>query len=307
MVSAQRWNMSRSGQHIELGIAENNLFLALAALGLAGPIFGTRLLPIGTLYDPFILRGLDALNYASYQDARFMLVATPSGLSLAPEGGAHQSISTPLIGMGQDKLISFDPAFVDELAIIMRWGFDYMQQDDGGSVYLRLSTRAIDQPEREMSSGLAADVLAGGYWQHAPQSDAPLAIVYSGVIASEALEAHRQILEDMPGAGLLALPSPDRLHQGWIQTLQARARGENPPPAHIEGLLRTLPAHASLVTVVDAHPATLSWLGSVARHRVYPLGVDHFGQSGDVVDLYRTYRIDADAVLDACASACLGH
>jgi len=138
VVSAQRWNMSRAGQHIELGIAENNLFLALAALGLSGPVFGARLLPVGTLYDPFIMRGLDALNYATYQDARFMLVATPSGISLAPEGGAHQSISTPLIGLGQDKLASFDPGFTDELAIIMRWGFDYMQREDGGSVYLRL-------------------------------------------------------------------------------------------------------------------------------------------------------------------------
>ena len=306
VVSAQRWSMSRAGQHIELGIAENNLFLALAALGLAGPIFGARLLPVGTLYDPFIMRGLDALNYATYQDARFMLVATPSGLSLAPEGGAHQSISTTLIGLGQDKLMSFDPAFVDELAVVMRWGFEYMQHDDGGSVYLRLSTRTLDQPDREMTPNLAENILAGGYWHHPPRDDAAVAIVYSGVVASEAIAAHEQILEDMPGAGLLALPSPDRLHQNWTDTTQARARGENPPPAHIEALLGMLPAHAALVTVVDAHPATLSWLGSVARHRVHPLGVDHFGQSGDVVDLYRTYRIDADAVLDACASACLG-
>ena len=306
VVSAQRWKMSRAGQHIELGIAENNLFLALAALGLAGPIFGARLLPVGTLYDPFIMRGLDALNYATYQDARFMLVATPSGLSLAPEGGAHQSISTTLIGLGQDKLASFDPAFIDELAVIMRWGFDHMQQDDGGSVYLRLSTRSVDQLEREMTPQLAADILAGGYWQHAPDPQGQIAIAYSGVVVSEATEAHRQILEDVPGAGLLALPSPDRLHQNWTLTSQARARGENPPPAHIEALLGLLSADASLVTVVDAHPATLSWLGSVSRHRVYPLGVDHFGQSADVNDLYRTYRIDADAVLDACASACLG-
>ncbi len=306
VVSAQRWNMSRTGQHIELGIAENNLFLALAALGLSGPIFGARLLPIGTLYDPFIMRGLDALNYATYQDARFMLVATPSGISLAPEGGAHQSISTTLIGIGQDKLVSFDPGFTDELAIIIRWGFDYMQRDDGGSLYLRLSTRAIDQPEREMTPQLAKDILAGGYWHHAPHPDGGLAIVYSGVVASEAIEAHRQVLEDVPGAGLLALPSPDRLHRNWTETCQARTRGDNPPPAHVENLLAVLSPAAALVTVVDAHPATLSWLGSVARHRVYPLGVDHFGQSGDVVELYRTYGIDSDAVLNACASACLG-
>ena len=133
IASAQKWTMGPSGQHIELGIAENNLFLVLGALGLAGELFGgQRLIPVGTLYDPFINRGLDALNYACYQDARFMLVATPSGLTLAPEGGAHQSIGTPLVGMAQDGLAAFEPAFVDELAAIMLFAFDYMQRDGGG-------------------------------------------------------------------------------------------------------------------------------------------------------------------------------
>ena len=168
-------------------------------------------MPIGTLYDPFIKRGLDALNYATYQDARFMVVATPSGITLAPEGGAHQSIITPLIGMGQDKLASFDPAFVDELAEIMRWGFEHMQADDGGSVYLRLSTRTVDQPRRDMTSELRRDVLAGAYWQSAPAPGSKLVIVYSGIVAPEAIDAHSQILDDLPDAGLLAVPSPGPL------------------------------------------------------------------------------------------------
>ena len=116
---------SPKGQHLELGIAEMNLFILLSALGLSHAINGERLLPIGTLYDPFIQRGLDALNYACYQDAPFMVVATPSGITLAPEGGAHQSIATPLIGIAQDGLASFEPAFVDELAVIMGWGFQH--------------------------------------------------------------------------------------------------------------------------------------------------------------------------------------
>ena len=120
VVSAQLWRKTPRGQHIELGIAENNLFIQLAALGLSHEIFGARLLPIGTLYDPFIARGLDALNYACYQDARFMVVATPSGVTLAPEGGAHQSIHSPLIGIGQPGLLSYEPAHVDELAVLMR-------------------------------------------------------------------------------------------------------------------------------------------------------------------------------------------
>ena len=159
VASPQRWVMGPAGQHIELGIAENNLFLLLGALGLAGDLFGRRLIPVGTLYDPFINRGLDALNYACYQDARFMLVATPSGLTLGPEGGAHQSIHTPLIGMAQDKLSYFEPAFVDELTEIMRWGFEHMQQPDGGSIYLRLSTRAFDQPARPASDTFVHDLI----------------------------------------------------------------------------------------------------------------------------------------------------
>ena len=294
--------MGPHGQHIELGIAENNLFLILGALGLAGDLFGQRLIPVGTVYDPFINRGLDALNYACYQDARFMLVATPSGLTLAPEGGAHQSIHTPLIGMAQDKLSYFEPAYVDELVAIMRWGFEHMQEPDGGSIYLRLSTRILDQPERTLSEADIAAVIAGAYWQVRPEPGAELSIAYTGAIAPEAREALEQIREDVPGAGLLAIPSPDRLHSDWSAALAARARGER-RVSHIERLLGALAPGAALVTVIDGPPATLSWIGGVRGNRVAPLGVDRFGQSGDIPDLYRAYRLDADAILDAAASA----
>jgi pyruvate dehydrogenase E1 component len=299
VISAQRWQMSPQGQHIELGIAEHNLFLLLAALGLSAPLFGARLLPIGTLYDPFINRGLDALNYACYQDARFMVVATPSGITLAPEGGAHQSIGTPLIGLAQDGLAAFEPGFVDELAVLMRWSFAHMQAEDGGSVYLRLSTRPVEQPRRSMTAELAADIVAGGYWLKPPQPGAELAIAYAGAVAPEALAAFEMLLDDIPGAGLLAITSADRLHAGWLEELRGGATSQ------VSRLLAPLGENAALVTVIDGHPATLSWLGGVARHRVYPLGVEHFGQSGDLQDLYRIYRLDADAILDAAARACL--
>jgi pyruvate dehydrogenase E1 component len=173
--STFHWEFSASGQHIELGIAEMNLFILLSALGLSHSINGERLLPIGTLYDPFIARGLDALNYACYQDARFILVATPSGITLAPEGGAHQSIGTPLIGLAQDGLAAFEPAFVDELAVLLAWAFEYIQKDGesvpsertwlrdetGGAVYLRLSTRAIEQPKRSMTPELRQAIIDG--------------------------------------------------------------------------------------------------------------------------------------------------
>ena len=177
--SMQKWTFTDAGQHMELGIAENNLFILLAALGLSHEIFGHRLLPIGTVYDPFIARGLDALNYACYQDARFMLAGTPSGITLAPEGGAHQSVATPLIGRGQPGRTYFEPAFADELAEIMRWGFLHMQATNGGAIYLRLSTRSTDQLVRIMDKSSLADVVAGGYWLIWPRSPKAGAIIYT--------------------------------------------------------------------------------------------------------------------------------
>jgi len=319
VVSAQRWQMTPGGQHIELGIAENNLFILLAALGLSHSLFGARLLPIGTLYDPFIQRGLDALNYACYQDARFLLVATPSGITLAPEGGAHQSVGTPLIGLAQDGLAAFEPAYVDELAAILQWSFHYLQRDGsgdekagewlrdikGGSVYLRLSTRTLQQPERDIGNALRDQIIAGGYWLKPPAPGASLAIVAMGAVMPEALEAHGQLIEEIPGAGLLAVTSADRLNAGWHAVERARQAGRADAVCHLERLLAPLAPDAGLVTILDGHPATLSWIGGVRGHRVRPLGVEHFGQSGDIGDLYGTYRLDAAAILDACAAACL--
>ena len=313
--SFQRWVVSPKGQHVELGIAEHNLFLMLAAAGLSHSLFGERLIPIGTVYDPFIERGLDALTYALYQDARFILVATPSGITLAPEGGAHQSTTTPLLGMGKDHLSSFEPAFADELLAILRWAFKYVQfhgggeeGDDlladgaGGSVYLRLSTRKIDQPARQIDSALERDILAGGYWMRRPAEGATLAIVYAGAVAPEASEAHAAITESNPGAGLLAATSPDRLYRGWSAAQRARRSGNAGVASRVEILLGSLAPDARIVTVIDGHPATLGWLGSVRGQRVEPLGVDRFGQSGSLPDLYREHGIGAEAILEACNS-----
>lgn len=303
VASIQKWAKSQSGQHIELGIAENNLFLMLTAMGLSESLFGARLLPVGTLYDPFINRGLDSLFYGCYQDSRFMVVSTPSGITLAPEGGAHQSVNTPLVGMGLGRLAYFEPAFVDELGIIMAWGFRHMQappEEDGGSVYLRLSTRPLEQPERKVTPELIDAVTEGAYWLKEPAPGAEIAIAYCGAVAPEAIEAHEALLEDVPGAGLLAVTSPDRLHQRWLEA--NRTRGAT---SHVEKLLKPLARDAAIVTVLDGHPATLSWLGAAGAYRVAALGVEGYGQSGDMDDLYRVHGLDADAILDAAAAACL--
>lgn len=301
VASPQKWSQQPQGQHIELGIAENNLFLLLGALGLSHDLFEQRLLPVGTLYDPFIARGLDAMTYACYQDARFMLVATPSGISLGPEGGAHQSIFTPLIGMGHANLASYEPAYADELSTIMAWGFEHMQKPDGSSVYLRLSTRPLTQPKRELTNDLKAGILAGAYWAVEPEPGAEVALAYSGVVAPEVHAAFDIIREDLPGAGLLAITSPDRLYASWTAAARARKDGRRGARSPVERLLSDLSPDATLVTVQDGHPLALGWLGSVMGHRCEALGVDRFGQAGNIAQLYAEYGIDTDAVVDAVA------
>ncbi|MER8423235.1 1-deoxy-D-xylulose-5-phosphate synthase N-terminal domain-containing protein [Mesorhizobium sp. M1403] len=313
IASAQKWEFGPSGQHIELGIAENNLFILLSALGLSHSVFGKRLLPIGTLYDPFIQRGLDALNYACYQDARFLLAATPSGVTLAPEGGAHQSIATQLIGMAQDGLAAYEPAFVDELSVIMRFALDYMQRDGdavqsertwlrdetGGSVYLRLSTRPVEQIIRTMTPELEEDIVDGGYWLRRPGPNADVIVAYTGAVAPEAIEAVGMMAEDRRDVGLLAVTSADRLNAGWTAASRARERGLVHARSHVERLFADLPAHCGIVTVADGHPAALGWLGSIYGHRTRSLGVEHFGQSGTIGDLYRHFGIDANSIATA--------
>jgi pyruvate dehydrogenase E1 component len=307
------WEFSPKGQHIELGIAEMNLFILLSALGLSHAINGERLLPIGTLYDPFIARGLDALNYACYQDARFILVGTPSGISLAPEGGAHQSIGTPLIGLAQDGLAAFEPAFVDELSVILAFALAYIQKDGegddsernwlrdetGGSVYLRLSTRPIEQIKRPMGADLRQAIIDGAYWLRKPGPNCQVVVAYTGAVAPEAIQAVGLMAEDRRDVGLLAVTSADRLHAGFVAAKREAERGRAQARSHIERLLGDLPSHCGIVTVLDGHPATLGWIGSVCGHRVRPLGVEHFGQTGTITDVYRHHGIDTQAIIAA--------
>jgi pyruvate dehydrogenase E1 component len=309
--STAKWNFAPEGQHLELGIAEMNLFLLLGAAGLSHSLFGKRVIPIGTVYDPFVCRGLDALNYACYQDARFMIVGTPSGVTLAPEGGAHQSIGTPLIGMSQDGLAAFEPAFADELAVIMEWAFDYLQRDGegdpdertwlrdetGGSVYLRLTTSPMEQPGKRADEDFRQGAIDGGYWLRKPGPNCDVVIAYQGAVAPEAIKAAGIIGETRRDVGVLAVTSADRLNAGWTAAQRARSRGNAAAKSHIETLMGGLPPHCKVITVIDGHPATLAWLGGVAGHQTVPLGVEHFGQTGTIGDLYRHHGLDAAAIV----------
>jgi|TARA_B110000967_G_scaffold206792_1_gene254361 pyruvate dehydrogenase E1 component len=313
--STAKWEFTPEGQHIELGIAEMNLFLLLAAAGLSHSVFGKRLIPIGTVYDPFVSRGLDALNYACYQDARFMIVGTPSGVTLSYEGGAHQSIASPLIGMSQDGLAAFEPAFADELAVIMEWSFSHLQKDGesdpdertwlrdetGGSVYLRLTTNPIEQPGKRGDDAFKQGAIDGAYWLREPGPNCEVVIAYQGAVAPEAIKAAGMISQGRRDVGVLAVTSADRLNAGWMAAQRARANGKKAAASHIETLLQSLPRNCVLITVIDGHPATLSWLGGIWGHQMISHGVEHFGQTGSIADLYRHFHIDADALVSSAS------
>ena len=318
--STAKWIFNPEGQHFELGIAEMNLMIFLGVAGLSHSLFGKRLIPIGTVYDTFISRGLDALNYACYQDSRFILIGTPSGITLATEGGAHQSISTPLIGMSQDGLASFEPAFADELAIILEWSFDYLQRSGknkidkttwlrdktGGSVYLRLSTNPIEQPGMRSCNIFKEDVIKGAYWMKKPGPNCELVLVYQGVIAPEVLSAAGKIGEYRKDIGVLSVTSADRLNAGWTSAQKARTLGVKSAKSHIETLMEDLPRHCVIITVIDGHPATLGWLGSVYGHSTIALGVEHFGQTGSIKDLYKYFGISESCIINTVSEMTRG-
>ena len=292
---AVRWSESPRGQHLELGIAEHNLFLLLGALGLAPELEGVPLLPIGTLYDPFVTRGLDALYHALYSCGRFIVVATPSGVSLSPEGGAHQSVITPGIGVALPGITYFEPAFGREVEWILLAALGDLAARRGESLYLRLSTRPIDQRLAPPADAAQRErVLRGGYRlvdaRRAPGFDPDRAvhIFAAGVMAPEALAASRALGDEGTFANVFVVTSPDRLY-----------RGLTTPRPYLEELVSPDEEDVPVVSVLDGHPHTLAFIGSALGVTQLPLGVADFGQSGTREDLYRHYGIDAPAIARA--------
>jgi pyruvate dehydrogenase E1 component len=293
---AVQWRESARGQHLELGIAEHNLFLLLGALGLTGELGGTTLLPIGTLYDPFVSRGLDALYHALYAGGRFVVVATPSGITLAPEGGAHQSVITPGLGIALPDLAYFEPTFAREVEWILLSALAGIAERSGESLYLRLSTRPVDQ-RLAPTPGAAyrRDVLEGGYrlidargaagWD--PEQNA-IHLFAVGALLPEAVEASRRLGEEGVWASVFVVTSPDRLYRGF-----------RVPRSHLERLVGAEEEGVPVVSVLDGHSQALAFLGAALGVPQIPLGVDHFGQSGSRGDLYRHYGLDAGAIADA--------
>jgi len=303
---AMQWSESPAGQHIELGIAEHNLFLLLGALGLTHELSGATLLPIGTLYDPFVTRGLDALYHALYSGARFVVAATPSGVSLSWEGGAHQSVITPPIGIALPAMRYFEPAFAVEVEWILLDALQALRRDAGGqgdngrdsageSTYLRLSTKTVDQSLAPAATpAQRAAVLRGGYrlvdgrgrpgWE----PERAVHVFAAGVMVPEAVEASRALEAEGILASVFVVTSPDLLY-----------RGLRAPRPYLEELVGPDEEDVPAVSVLDGHSHTLAFIGAALGVTQAALGVDSFGQSGSRRDLYRHYGIDAAAIVDA--------
>jgi pyruvate dehydrogenase E1 component len=311
--SPLRWRVSRTGQHLEMGIAEMNLVLLLGQLGLTWDFQRERLFPIGTLYDPFVMRALEGVVFSTYSGSRFVLAGTPSGLSLSREGGAHQSLNTPGIGIETPGLTYAEPCYARELEWLLLDGLARMQQPDGEALYLRLSTKPVDQTPfaaaaaRHGEETLRADVVKGGFRLREPVGGSADRVVLAacGAIVPEALAAATLLAgEEGVDATVLCLSSPDRLYRGWQAAVTAPVRGSSGREAgHLEQLLLPDERGLPVVTVIDGASHALSFVGSALGTRCVPLGVDRFGQTGSQPEVYAEYGIDAAAIVTAALVA----
>ncbi|WP_422740935.1 transketolase-like TK C-terminal-containing protein [Micromonospora sp. WMMD754] len=320
-----RWTESPAGQHIELGISEMNLFLLLGQLGLSWDLSGQPLLPVGTVYDPFVLRGLDAFLYGTYSGSRFVVAGTPSGITLAPEGGAHQSTITASVGLELPGVTFLEPAYAGSLDWLL---CDALGQIAGGSApaataapaedgayYFRLSTRPVDQAPFEAARArlgeavLRRQVVAGAYrlvdaHQAYPDlADAPVVqLAASGAVLPEVLAAAAELAEEGVAAHVVDVTSLDRLYRAWQRTLRQGVRTATVPS--VPGALRSaFVDRVPVVTVHDAASHAMAWLGSAVGAPAVPLGVDEFGQSGSVRDLYELHDLLPGSIVNAALAA----
>ncbi len=305
-----RWQEGPTGQHLELGISEMNFFLLLSQLGLAEHFSGQHLLPVGTVYDPFVCRGLDALIYAVYSGASFVFAGTPSGTTLAPEGGAHQSSITASIGMELPGLTLHEPAYVRALDWLMCDSLARVAASDGqtaDSHYFRLTTRPLDQgpfedvARRIGDETLRRQVLSGAYLLRTADtttSGPRVTLVGCGAVLPEVLDAADQLTDEGILVDVVDVASPGRLYQSWHHEVIRGVRSARVPG--LPGALRAcFPGRSPIVTVHDASSHALAWLGGALGVPLSSLGVDAFGRSGGVQDLRRDHDLDAGSIVNA--------
>lgn len=322
-----KWAEGPTGQHIELGISEMNLFMLLGQLGLSWDHSGQPLIPIGTVYDPFVLRGLDAFIYSVYSGAKFIVTGTPSGITLAPEGGAHQSTITPSVGMELPGVVLIEPAYAQALD----WLFcDSVAHVAGSKInttpdlrpeelafYFRLTTRPIDQTpfnaarERLGEALLRSQVLAGAYRlidgrDHVAESDhqsAPVVhLVGVGAVLPEVIQAARELASEGVIAHVIDVTSPGRLYGSWQRTLKQGIRTASTPS--FPGALRPIfTERAPIVSIHDGASHAMAWLGSALGMPQVAMGVDSFGQSATIGDLYKIHDLDYGSIVNGALAA----
>jgi pyruvate dehydrogenase E1 component len=294
------WTEGGRGQHIELGIAEGNLVGLLGELGLTWSRDGQPLLPVGTLYDPFVNRALEPWSFGIYAGGQSILVGTPSGVTLAPEGGAHQSISTPSVGLEQPGCVAWEPAFGQDLEWTLLHALSRLGEPGGSSAYFRLSTRTIDQrlaevpPDPETREARRRAVLSGGYRLREALGRPDVTLVGLGAIMPEVCAAADELHHGGVPTDVVCLTSPDLVFRA-LRARQGLATGDEA----VLDLLFPAERAAPIVSVLDGHPHTLAFLGAIRAMPVTPLGVSDFGQSGDIQDLYAHFDIDTDTIVGA--------
>ena len=308
-----KWAPSPSGQHFELGISEMNLFMLLGQLGLSHEHHGEHLLPIGTVYDPFVLRGLDAFIYSAYSDARFVVAGTPAGVTLAPEGGAHQSTITASVGAELPNVCYAEPCFATEVDWLLCDALARLAPADGESTYLRLSTRPIDQQpfnealDRYGEARLRELVVDGGYRIAEPRDrNRPgVTIVATGVMVPEALAAAGELDAEGVDATVIHLTSPDRAYRSWQGRHRTGAQSATVVrrPSHLHMLVPASERSRPIVSVHDAASHSLAWLGSAIGVPQVALGVDRFGESGTISDLHEIAGISTGNIVNAALIA----
>ncbi|TDT18423.1 pyruvate dehydrogenase E1 component [Ilumatobacter fluminis] len=312
-----KWAPAPTGRHIELGISEMNLFMLLGQLGLSHDHHDEQLFPIGTVYDPFVLRGLDAFVYGLYNASRFIVTGTPSGVTLAPEGGAHQSTITASVGAELPGLHYAEPAYATEVDWLLCDAIDALARPDGESTYLRLSTRPLDQApfaealERYGDEVLRKLVIAGGYrLRDVAADDRPgVTIVTTGAMAPEALAAADELDSEGVAATVVHLTSPDRVYRSWRAAYAETVRSARVVrvPSQLHRLVPPAERRRPIVSVHDAASHSLAWIGSALGVPQYALGVDRFGESGTIADLHDATGISAGSIVNAALIAIGDH
>ncbi|WP_344872223.1 transketolase-like TK C-terminal-containing protein [Allokutzneria multivorans] len=294
------WDEAAVGQHVELGIAEVNLVGALGEFGATWSRWGETLIPIGTIYDPFVNRALEPWTFGIYAGGQSILLGTPSGVTLSPEGGAHQSITTPSVGLEHPGVIAYEPAFAADLEWTLLHAMSFVGKPGGCSAYFRLSTRPVDQAlaavptsdaEREQRRRHA---VAGGYRLVSPESP-DVVIAAMGAMVPEALAAASGLASEGVSAAVVVVTSADLL----FRATRSKSGLSTGGPASLvdESILDVLFAEdVPLVTVLDGHPHTLAFLGTVRGVPTTTLGVTDFGQSSSLGDAHRLHGIDASAI-----------